>query len=202
MGVMRTAVIGICVAALLAGCGAGAAGRTAQATAMATATATAGWTTYRDPVRAFSVRFPSGWHRAARSQTPAVTDPVELLLLATFRLPRPVATRCAHVPEAAGRAMGDDDVLLEVSERRHPRGFPARSRPLRLGAPERTDFEDCTGRHDVEQHWLEVADGGRGFYVFVAFGRAVPATRRAAVQRVLDSLRFRPAAFDSLAVRG
>jgi hypothetical protein len=43
-----------------------------------------GWQTYHNRRWGYDVAFPPGWHRALRSLTPNITDPVEILSLATF----------------------------------------------------------------------------------------------------------------------
>lgn len=167
-----------CAAALLlAGCG--------SAANPAAGQHRAGWTTYRDGARAFSVSFPSGWHRARRGLTPHLTDPAKVLALTTYPLPHSPGRRCAHVPEAAARKLGSHDALLVIDEIRRPPKALGVGRGL--GDPQRTELSQCAGRNDIEEHQVDFVDVGRGFTALVAFGRDVSQARRAAVARVLRS---------------
>jgi hypothetical protein len=149
------------------------------------------WTTYKDAAHAFTVSYPSAWHRATRSLTPHLTDPHEILTLATYDLRRSRHPRCAHVPEQAVKDLGDADVLITVQERRGPSGFPPRRKPTDLGAAAPVEASECAGRSgQIEEHWLTFRDRGRGFHVYVAFGRHAPTTLRDEARRVLDSLAF------------
>ena len=105
-----------------------------------------GITTYRDAARRFSVSFPSTWRRSPRSLTPTLADPKEILAVGTARFvvdPR----GCAHMPVGALEALGPDDVLITLLERRglHERGSPARPRRFTLGAEAAEAL--------LERHW-------------------------------------------------
>jgi hypothetical protein len=177
------------LSALVAGCGSGAAPVREQPAPPV------GWTTYRDARDGLRVSYPSGWSRARRSLTPHLTDPVEVLALASYRLRRAPARECAHVAEQALRDLGRRDALVVVLERRGKEdGFTARRRPFVLGPPSDNEAAACVHRRrEIEQHWVALRDGGRRFYVYVGFGRRVSDPRRRAVLRLLDSLRFRQA---------
>jgi hypothetical protein len=136
------------------------------------------------------VRYPADWHRAARSLTPHLTDPREVLSIATFPLRRGPAGPCAQAPVAALRALGPRDVLISFLERPRPAGEPP-GRP-RLGAAAPMEWGACAGRSErIEQHWTPFRLRGHGFYVFVGFGRRVTAERRRQAVQVLDSFRVR-----------
>ena len=80
-----------------------------------------GWTTFEDGAHGLTVSFPSDWHRAAENLTPALTDPREVLTLATFPLRVGPSHRCAQVPQQAVRDLGPRDVLLTIQERHDDR---------------------------------------------------------------------------------
>jgi hypothetical protein len=146
-----------------------------------------GWDTAR--ADGLSLAYPAAWHRAHASLTPFLTDPKERFAVATFPLRRGPVGRCAQAPVAALRAMRARDVLITVQERARPHGFPARTPGL--GPRTHTEFAACARRHDLEEHWVQFADHGRGFLIHVAIGPQAPPLRRVAAARVLDSLRVR-----------
>lgn len=151
-----------------------------------------GWTVYHDARAGFSVEYPSGWHRAERSLTPALVEPRELISVGTGPL-RVRDTSCAQFPTAALEAMGPSDALVSVQERRRgrPQG-PPRQRPFRLGRADTSEAVLCiAGGRPPLTYWRAFTDRGRQLYVLVALGRGAPASRRREVLRVLDSLRLR-----------
>jgi hypothetical protein len=133
---------------------------------------------------------PAGWHAAAHSLTPHLVNPRELLTVGTGALP--AGGRCAQFPSAALGAMRPRDVLLTVQERYGSTGsFPRRPSPFVLPPAEQTEAESCAGPHPAfASHWFEFRDGGRGFHVLVAVGRAAPRERVREAVAVLDSLRI------------
>jgi hypothetical protein len=152
----------------------------------------AGWTVYHDARAGFSVEYPSGWHRAGRSLTPALVEPRELLSVGTGPL-RVRETSCAHFPTAALEAMGPSDALVSVQERRRgrPQG-PPRPRPFRLGRADTSEIAFCiAAARPPLTYWRGFTDRGRQLYVLVALGRGAAASRRREVLRILDSLRLR-----------
>jgi hypothetical protein len=174
------------VALILAGCGAERPATTSPAGPAP------GWTTVLDARHGLTVSLPSAWHRAARSLTPALTDPHEVLTLATFPLRGGPHRRCAQVPEQAVRDVGARDVLVSLLERRDP-GSEFTPGPPALGPAAPGDHALCAGRRgELEEHWSTFALGGRGFYLYAALGRDVSAGRRAQLDRVLGSLRVDP----------
>jgi hypothetical protein len=175
----------VLLAPLLAGCG-------ARAESPAPA---AGWTTYRDAVEGYSVRYPAQWQRARTRLTPHLANPREILTLATFPL-RPGGDGCAHMPTRALRDLGPRDVLVTVQERAgSSAGFPGRPAHFSLsGPPDRTEAQACAGRGArFAAYGLEFAERHRGFHVIVALGSDAPERSRADAVAVLDSLRVRPA---------
>jgi hypothetical protein len=136
---------------------------------------------------------PAGWQRARRSLTPHLTEPREILAVATYPL-RYRETACAHVAGSALEDLGPDDAFVTLQERppsTSSRGFPARPAHFgaRLGGP--SEAAQCVPRARFADHWFTFSDGGRRFHVDVAFGpRATSATRRQA-WAILDGLRVR-----------
>jgi len=180
---MRRARLLLLGLVLLAGCG-------AEPAAVTRAPERPGWTAFTDAAHGLDVRFPSDWHRARRSLTPALTDPAEVLTLATFPLRRGPHRWCAQVPEQALRDLGPRDVLLTLQER-HGGGF-GDARPT-LGPATATDFATCVHREGAfEEHWTTFGRGGRSFRLYAALGREVTARRRAQLRGVVRSLRVRP----------
>jgi hypothetical protein len=145
--------------------------------------------------RAHGVRFvlPAGWHVASRSLTPHLANPREVFTAGTG--PLPVApSRCAQVPAAALAAMRADDVLVSVEERfGADSGFAPRPRQFQPG-PSNTDvLRPCAGPGStISTYWSGFRDGGRGFHVLIALGRAAPPMRMREALAILDSMRIAP----------
>jgi hypothetical protein len=138
-----------------------------------------------------SYSIPPGWHVAHGSLTPHLVNPRQVLTVGTGPLPSGGA--CAQFPSAALGAMRDTDVLLAVQERLGAtRSFPLR--PSRFGLPASgSEAEECVyGQAAFVSHWFEFRDGGRGFHVLVAVGRAAPRWKVRQALGVLDSLRITP----------
>lgn len=182
----RATVAALLGAAVLSGCGGGESERPAPAAS--------GWTVLHDGRRGLTVRFPSTWHRATRSLTPALVDPVEILSLGTFRLrPRQADAGCAQFPGAALRAAGPRDVFLSVQERTFGgiSAFSPRPAHVRLGRTDESEAIACRhGPRPWRSYWLSFRDRGRGFYVLALVGRQASDARRRELRQVLDGLRF------------
>jgi hypothetical protein len=154
-----------------------------------------------DRDRGFRVQLPSGWVRASGRITPQITDPLEILTLAT----RPVAGAdphgtCQPGSRPALAAFTEKDALVTLQEsgrgalrinyRSHP-PRPDRFRPENF--PHGSTFTDClVGELPVEDHWFGFADEGRAFHVLVIIGRAAPKHVRDEAWSILDRLRFDP----------
>jgi hypothetical protein len=136
-------------------------------------------------------RVPAGWHVAARSLTPHLTNPRELFTAGTGRLADGPG-RCAHVPSAALAAMRPNDVLVSVQERfGSPRAFPARPSRFALPASSANDAAECAGpRRSFAASWFGFRDRGRGFHVIVAVGHSAPQARVRQALEILDSIRL------------
>lgn len=127
------------------------------------------------------VRVPDGWSATTRPLTP-VTAPAELFAVASYRLPRrPIADGCR--PSGALARLQPDGAFVYAIEVGSGvlHGFPPR--PRRFAATHVTG-SDCLGRG----YRFAFRQAGRDFQVQVDFGRATPASVRAAALGVLDSL--------------
>jgi hypothetical protein len=146
--------------------------------------------------RGLTVTLPGGWSQARASLTPALTDPREILSLATFPL-RYRATGCAHVPEGALEDLGPEDAFITLQERGVDPGstwadFPPR--PAHFG-PElggRSEASECVPSARFTDHWATFSDGDRHFHVLVAFGPKTPPAVRDQAWSILDSLQIDP----------
>ena len=144
-----------------------------------------------------TVELPEGWHRADHSLTPHLSDPFEVLSVATFPL-RYRPGECNNMPTSALEDLGPRDAFVSLQERHsggegfRPADFPAR--PERLDAAfagEPSEFAECLSGPHRRVHWFTFSDGGRAFHTIVAFGDQAPPAVHDEAWRVLDSLRVR-----------
>jgi len=158
--------------------------------------APAGMTRFVDARRGLEVTFPSGWYRARRVLTPTLAGPLEILSLGTVRpVPNRADSSCAQHPvETLGR-VGPRDVFLTVQERSNQvaEGMEPGLPRLDRQPSEPGEVAECLGRPvPFRSYWLPFQVGGRGLYMDVAVGDRVSARRRAQLEAVMGSLRFRP----------
>jgi hypothetical protein len=159
------------------------------------------WRVEVDRNRGYSVELPSGWIRATGKLTPQITEPLEILTVATL----PIADvgrydMCGPGSRPALAAFTEKDALVTVQEsgrgalRINPLSHPPRPDHFRPeDFPDGSTFTDCfVGDLPVEDHWFGFADAGRAFHVLVIIGRAAPNHVRHAAWSVLDRLRFDP----------
>lgn len=156
--------------------------------------APAGWTTFHDVDRGFTVQFPSDWRRARRSLTPYLSAPRELVSLGTGPLRTSGPQDCAQMPQGALKAMSSRDVLVSIQEWGTDGNDDHGLRPasLRLDRSNRTEQLQCTDPRRQDVWWLTFGDRGRRFYALIALGREAPPARRLQAQRILRSLRIAP----------
>ena len=155
-------------------------------------------TVHQRPAMGYSLTIPDGWHRAAHSLTPTITDPVEMVSLATAPF-----ERGEGVCRALDRVVPSGAVVT-IQERLHggagtptfpPRPAEFRPRP----AVEGNSAWSWCGRRDsepplpIDHYWFGFSDRGRAFHVLVAFGEEAPEAMRAEAFALLDSLRLAPA---------
>lgn len=181
-------------AVLLMGCG-------SESRTDRPARASARWTVELDRDHGFSVELPAGWIRASGKLTPQITEPLEILTVATL----PIADSDPHgVCEPGSRpalpAFTARDALVTLQESgrgalrinalSHP-PRPDRFRPENF--PDGSTFTDCfVGDLAVQDHWFGFADAGRAFHVLVIIGRAASIQIRDEAWSILDRLRFDP----------
>jgi hypothetical protein len=151
--------------------------------------------TYESARWGYSVRIPSGWHRAEGALT-SLMDPVETLVVATYR-PRSGSDRCG--PLAFG-GFDANEALVTVLERgldpeSEWHDFPPRPPRFAYEAGQTSEFADCLRTTDgirLKNHWFRFTDAGRHFHVLVAIGAEAPASAEADAYGLLDSLQFDP----------
>jgi hypothetical protein len=163
--------------------------------------ASARWTIETDRDHGFSVELPSGWIRASGKITPQITDPLEILTVATLPIagadPQGV---CEPGSRPELRAFTERDALVMLQEsgrgalRINPRSHPPRPERFRPeNFPDGSTFTDCfVGELPVEDHWFGFADAGRAFHVLLIIGRAAPRDVHDEAWGILDRLRFDP----------
>lgn len=151
-----------------------------------------GWVSFQSVRYDYRVSYPSGWHRAATSLTPHLSDPHEILTVGTGPL-RAGGPRCAQAPVDALEAVEAKGALVSIQERAPAsadNGFAPRPTRFHLRA-ERLEISAClaaTGRPRL--YMIPFRDHGRHFYALIALGRTATTQTRDDALRVLDSLRF------------
>jgi hypothetical protein len=143
----------------------------------------------------YSVRIPPGWQRAERPIT-ALTDPVETLVVATYR-PGPGPEQCGPL---VFRGFDANEALVIVLERGlDPESawpdFPPRPAHFAYEAGQTSDFTQClrtTEGIPRKAHWFRFTDAGHHFHVLVAIGAEAPRSAEEVAYSLLDSLQFDP----------
>jgi hypothetical protein len=184
----------VAIALLVAGCG-------SESRTRGAADASMDWTVVADPDRGFAVEIPPGWQRATGKLTPQITDPLEILTVAT----RPIAGADPHgICGPGGRpalpAFTERDALVTLQEsgrgalRINYKSHPPRPERFRAeDFPGGSTFTDCfVGDLPVEDHWFGFADAGRAFHTLVIIGQAAPPHVRDEAWGILDRLSFDP----------
>jgi len=130
-----------------------------------------------------SVRYPNGWDATSRPLT-HVTDPVQVLAVASYRLPRSNRGDYGCEPKEALDGRPSDGAFIYGWEFSSPKGekFPPRPKHFSL-----TDFErfECLG----PSYRFQFRDAGRLFNIHVSLGPKASGGTRKTVLRILDSLR-------------
>ena len=142
-----------------------------------------------DARHGFSLTLPAGWHRARCNLTPTLVEPREILSVATYPLRWERGARCqiAGCPTPALNGFRATDVLVSVQERMQAKET-TQDDAIEL-RPQRTRGACARGR---VAWWAfeSFSEAGRSLYVFVVMGKRAPASTRAELARVIDSLRF------------
>ena len=143
-------------------------------------------------VHGLAVELPPGWHRATEPLTPTLTDPREVLAVATFPL-HYRETGCAHIAGSALEGLAPAGAFVTLLERgygeTHLPPRPAKFGP-ELGGP--SEASECVPDARFTDHWFQFSDGGRLFHVDVAFGPDTPESVRRQAWAILDGLRVDP----------
>jgi hypothetical protein len=154
-------------------------------------------TVYRDAGDAFSVLVPDGWQVADQAINTWVTDPREILAMATYPLrPGGHAVIDGQVPSNAMDDLGPNDLFIWVNESM-PGGDG--QRPVQFSPKSICPDKNCVegrslGIEGARAWWYYFADHGREVYVFVAMGEDAYTDPSRADQawEILDSLTFDP----------
>jgi hypothetical protein len=190
---MRLGIWLLLLVTVAAGCG----GATAARTHTGGSTAdTEGWSRYEDARWGYSVSMPPGWHRAARRLTPALTDPVEIFVAATYP-PEPGALDCGPL---ALTGFDSDQAMVAILERGADAGadwsdFPPRPDRFHYEPGMSSEFTDCLRKSRgvaLKDHWFRFTDAGRHFHALVAIGESAYPGAMVDAYRMLDSMRFDP----------
>ena len=185
---MKAAWIALTLVLVVAGCGSEADPEPAS---------DEGWREHVDQGRGFRVAFPPGWELADQSLSPSVTDPVEILLVASF-----------PVDESRGlcrslEGIPPDQALVTLQERGRgaygDQSFPPRPASFEPdpALPGGSTWPYCgSGDHKppipMLDYWFGFGDAGRAFHVFVGVGTSAPAELRREAFEILNTLRFDP----------
>jgi hypothetical protein len=135
-----------------------------------------------------SVRYPAGWDATGRPLT-HVTSPVQVLAVASYRLPRTNRGSDGCAPKEALDRIPPDGAFIygwEYGSAGEAGNLPPRPKHFAL-----TDFAgfECLGPSYV----FRFRDAGRFFQIHVALGRRAGSGTRATVLRILDSFSARAA---------
>jgi hypothetical protein len=143
-------------------------------------------------VHGLAVELPPGWHRASEPLTPNLTDPREVLAVATFPL-RYRETGCAHIAGSALENLAPAGAFVTLLERGYGEDrFPPRPAKFGPGLGGPSEASACVPGARFTDHWFEFSDGGRLFHVDVAFGPDTPEEVRRQAWAILDGLRVDP----------
>jgi hypothetical protein len=155
---------------------------------------------YRDDADGFSVSVPDGWQVADQPINTWVTDPKEILAVATYRLvPGGEAVADMQVPGNAVDGLGPSDMFIWVSQRAGAdASYPPKPIPFSPGAI-CSGYSSCEqgralGIEGIRAWWFYFRSEGRGIYVFIGMGEQAFDDPGRAQQAwdVLDSLTFDP----------
>lgn len=153
-------------------------------------------TTYHSANWAYTVSFPSGWHRARGRVSPKLSNPREILSLGTLPL-RYRPTDCEAFAGSAQQDVGPRDAFLTIQEStgRSPGSFSPR--PAHFGPTTKAPGQavkpiqpSSCAHSDALVNWIPFRDARREFYVLFAFGESAAQDLRAEAYGILDSLRF------------
>jgi hypothetical protein len=145
------------------------------------------WHTYRGD--RISIRYPPGWTATAQPLT-AVTSPMQLLAIGSFRFPTNVAGSDGCEPKEALVAIPTDGAFIygwdygQIPQAELRKNFPPQPQRFRLNG---LAYSECMGRN----YPLRFRAAGRAFQIHVYFGPKATAATRVTVLRILDSFHAR-----------
>lgn len=148
-----------------------------------------------DTEHGFTVSYPEGWTPATEILTPALTDPREILALATYPL-RPDGVNCAQLPVNAIEDLRPTDALVWLAEREQGATEVTRPPDFETWASEAEPdvSPDCLATpKDFIHVYGEFSDAGRVFDLYVAYGRSASVVTLSELWTILNSLTFDPA---------
>jgi hypothetical protein len=152
------------------------------------------WARHTDPDKDFTITYPSDWHVAPDTLTPALGFPM-VVAVSTFNAPVG-GDRCAQFATAAFDAIGPTDVLLTIHEL--GAGYAQAPRPadFKNGAEfVQGDFQECiTDPERLHGGEFRYLDNGRGFGAILAMGEDVSQEDEDAAWAMLTS--FIPVAIE------
>jgi hypothetical protein len=126
-----------------------------------------------------SLRTPSGWY-ASNEPLHGITDPVQRLLLSSYRVPSGADAGGSYVPSSHG-------VIAQLAEEVAPiaNGGAWRPRPHRFTLPRLGRMETLGG-----DRWGELLfrEHGRHFYIFIWFGRLSSSAQVGLLLHALDGM--------------
>ena len=185
---VRRSLCGLAVGVVATGCGAGA------TVAPKVTSGSHAPRVIEDVRHGYSVTLPAGWHRARRNLTPQLTEPREILSVATYPLRYKRRARCGigGCPTPALNGFRATDILVSIQERMHARPASAdvaidlRRRQRVLGSRPQSCPRDRVAWYAFEAF----AQAGRNLYVLAVVGKRAPARAREELKQLLESLRF------------
>ena len=154
------------------------------------ATQDAEWVRYDNARYGYSVRFPSGLHRAIEPVSPALTSPREILTVGSLPL-HYRATNCEAWAGAAQQDLGPSDVFVTVREIGMGSSDDGAPRPAHFARSAQFERSDCPGSNALVQNF-RFNDAGRSFDVLIAAGPRATERTRDDVYGILDSLELDP----------
>lgn len=189
------AILGPLTVAALAGCGAEPLPVAAAPPGPTPVSDEAGAERVYDPVRGIGVTLPPGWRRAARTLTPRLASPHEILSVGTGPL-RPQPRGCNHMPGRALDGIGPGGAFLSIQELDVEHAGDLARLPARRGALtlDRAPVRGwvCARSASVRVWWITFRDGERAFSALAALGARAPAARRRELLRAMTSLELAP----------
>jgi hypothetical protein len=152
-------------------------------------------TVHQRPAMGYSLTIPEGWRRADRPVDRKTTNPREVVVIATFDVPRREGGGCGPFYDHALDHMEDDEGFVAIRERlgnevAGPPDFPDRPVAFEL-RPAKPEPGGCRahGRRSFRRWWIPFEDRGRDFYAQVGIGVDAPDSIRRDAESALNGFR-------------